>query len=283
MGETDTTRRRYLQAVGLAGMTGLAGCGDTSTLGISEDTREAYQSVAIEGATQLGEWRETRRETTRRLSESNALIDGGQENVQSFLQSASETLPEDIFDIHYTNLDMASIVASTDRTKIDTTLNTREAPWQHSELEYGDTGVFVSTVTEALGMSLLSFVSPVDTADSRTMALVIQTNVDVVATNRLTAPDGGDTSVVTGDGDVVATSERPDDLARNDGALEKYRYGADSQMVQRGLAGESGFVDDLPANGEATSEKRQVAAFAPVSGVPWVVITHVPFAEAVAA
>jgi len=252
---------------------------------LTEETETEYIGVANQSATQIEDWRTSRSETTRRLARFEVIQSGTQEQRQAFLQA--ETFQDDVYHVHLVNRSNANITATTNPAKEGEPLNTAEAPWQTDTIPYGQNGVFVSNATEALGRSLVSFVTEVETDSGENLILVMQTDLDALASD-LPAPAEGDYSqVVDSQGRVVAGTQETSALDRNDGTLQVYTENPTQlAMLQSGLSGQTGFLEGSTVNGSVTAApptgtiSDYVIAYAPIQGDDWVVATHVPIASA---
>jgi methyl-accepting chemotaxis protein len=252
---------------------------------LTAQTETEYTGVANQSATQIEEWRESRSDTTRRLSQFEVIRSGTQQERQAFLQNEKEQLPSDVYNVHLVNLETANITASTSEAEVGETLNTREAPWQtQTELVYNSDGVFISRAEEALTRSLVSFVTPVETASGENRYLVVQTDMDALA-GTLSAPSQDVYSqVIDSEGRIVAGTQDTERLDRNDGSLSVYSETPDQlTILQRGLNGQTGFVQGSEINGTTSPAHGNFAiGFAPVAGEEWIVATHVPLSTAYA-
>jgi methyl-accepting chemotaxis protein len=252
---------------------------------LNADTETEFIGVAQQSATQIQEWRDARTQTTRRLARFQVMQEGTNAERNSFLQS--ESFSEDVYHVHFVNRDSSTIRATTNPAKLDEPLNTREAPWQTDEIPYGSNGVFVSNATEALGRSLVSFVTQVETESGEEFILVMQTDLDALAQNLRAPSEGAYSQVVDSQGRVVAGTQETSALDRNDGTLQVYTDDPNNlQMLQSGLSGSTGFLQGETVNGSVIAEPPSgtisdyVIAYAPIAGDDWVVATHVPISTA---
>jgi len=254
---------------------------------LTEETRTEYTGVANQSAAQIGEWRESRSDTTRRLSQFEVVRSGTQQERERFLDNESGQLPDDVHNVHLVDFDdNSNITASTDESEIGQNLNTREAPWQTrlGELSYNDDDVFISRAEEALGRSLVSFVTPVETTTGETRYLVVQADLDALAGNLPAPSQDVYSQVVDSEGRIVAGTQDTQALDRNDGSLSVYSDTPDQlTFLQEGLNGTSGFVQGSEVNGTTVPAHGNFAiGFAPVEGEEWIVATHVPLSTAYA-
>jgi len=257
---------------------------------LTADTETEYTQVATQSAIQIQEWRDARSDTTLRIAQFEAIRSGTQSERQNQLESERERLPEDVNRVLLVDTDGYEVVASTgarrdsswDVFKIGSNLNSREAPWQTEEISYGESGVFVSSAEEALGFSLVSFVTPVETEGDQDLILVTQTNLDTLAGNLPALGRGVYSQVVDEQGRVVAGTQQSQALNRNDGTLETYTDSPESlSILQAGLNGQTGFVQGTEINATTAGPLGDtVVAFAPVEGEQWIVATHVPLSTA---
>jgi len=251
---------------------------------LTDETETEYTGVANQSATQIEEWRQSRSDTTRRLSQFEVIRSGTHSERQTFLESERERLPEDVYRVHLVNRSNSNITASTSEAKVGEPLNTREAPWQNDNLTYNDDGVFVSRADEALTRSLVSFVTEVETESGDNLILVMQTDMDALAGNLPAPSQGVYSQVIDAEGRIVAGTQETERLDRNDGTLSVYTDGpADLSILQSGLSGETGFVQGADINGTTLPDHSSFAiGFASVEGEEWIVATHVPLSTAYA-
>lgn len=282
------TRREYIGAVCAVGAATVAGCEsgepapaettDSGTdnetdSGTDDESNDEYVSVATGAAAEITEWDETRRETVQELAQTDEIQTGTQEERQEYLVGRDEEF-DDVQRIHLVETESNDIVASSNAAKQGTVLNSREAPWAYDDgIQYDEDGVFVSEATEALGIALVSFVTPVETDDDEELFLVVASDMDTVSGRFPAAPEGGYTLVLNAAGRIITGTRESDRSSRNDGEFEVYDDStepSEQPVIQRGLDGESGVLDGESVPGE------YVVGFGPVSGFDWVTATHVP-------
>jgi len=256
---------------------------------LTSDVREELTGVAESNAQVFENWRNTRSDTTRRLSEFGVVQTGDTEDINQFLEAEIDRLPEDVTNVHLVDLSgtSADIIASDSAANRGLPLLTREAPWQDqdlSELAPTSDDVFVSDAEEALSQSLVSFVSPVDREgadEDAQIAIVMQTSVDEVARQVSTQEDQF-TQVVDSRQRVVADTALGTTLDRNRGSLGSYiqdeeRATEAQSFIDRALT-ERGFTSNPIINEEL--EQDHVVAYAPIEGSDLAAITHVQSSSA---
>ncbi|PSP31527.1 HAMP domain-containing protein [Halobacteriales archaeon QH_10_67_22] len=252
---------------------------------LTDNVRDRYTDTAQDSASQIREWQQSRIETARLYSQFEVIQSGEPDEVQSFLVAEASRLPADVYQVHYVDLNSANVVASTSAARQDSTLNTREAPWQNEDLTYGDDEVFVSDAEEVHRRSIVSYVSPVEDGNPDTdRVIIVMANFDEVASD-LPTPTGTQgvySQVVDSQGRIVAGTQALKDIERNNGELETYSEseGVNERAVQRGLSGETGFLQDEGVRSDL--RENFVVAYTNVPNQELAVITHVPTAEAFA-
>lgn len=276
------TRRQYIAAVGAVGTAAISGCGGAeTTAALDDETTAEYVGVASGAATRITEWDERSRETIRELAAATELQTGTRAERQQFLVDRSGAFPDEVHQVHLVAEASSEIVASSAEFKQGGVLNSREAPWASGDDGVPSDGdeVFVAEPTEALGIALVSFATPVQTDDAA-MFLVLQTNLDALSERFPSASDGSYTLVIDAAGRIITGTKQQSAQSRNDGELTMYDESTDPSeqpVIQRGLDGESGVIQ-----GESVAESLDgdyVVAFAPVPGFEWVVATHIPESE----
>ena len=248
---------------------------------LTADTETEYIGVANSSATQIVEWRQSRRDTTRRLGQFEVIRNGNQSQRQSFLENESERLPDDVIKVQIANRSSTTVTASSDTTRVGEPQLSREAPWRNEELAYGEDGVYIAEATNALETSLVSFVTPIETGDGDELILVMQTDLNALASDLPQPSEGVYSQVIDSQGRIVAGTRGQTALGANLGSLQQYDNSSDGTtqpFVQRGLDGQSGFVQAGDVKSSLADE--YVVAYNPVEGEEWVVATHVPVSTA---
>ncbi|MFW6435129.1 MAG: HAMP domain-containing protein, partial [Halovenus sp.] len=161
------------------------------------------------------------------------------------------------------------------------TLSSNEAPWvtqSIDELNFGDDDLFISEPVFALRQSNIYFISPVETDDERDMVLVMQANLDTLASDLGTDEQAEFTQIVNQRGEVVGDSQEDDVVDLEEGINEFPEYIEGLSGYPSFIQGESGFAQGVDKDG--TLEESHVAGYASVSDSDLVVISHVPSAQA---
>jgi len=257
---------------------------DQTNRQLTAETETEYTGVANQSAAQIEDWRESRADTTRRLSQFEVIRSETQQERQNFLQNESEQLPEDVHNVHLVNLETDNITASTRGSEVGQTLTGAEAPWKNQNLSYNSDGVFISRAEEGLSRSLVSFVTPVRTESGETRFILMQTDMDALAGNLPAPSQDVYSQVIDSEGRIVAGTQETKALSRNDGTLSTYTDNPDGlSMLQTGLNGQSGFVQGSEINSSTVPNHGNLAiGFAPVAGEDWIIATHVPLSTAYA-
>ncbi len=255
-----------------------------TTTQIQSDIEAEYTGAAERNAGDIVDWQNERSSNAGLLSESPALDDPTDDEINEILTNEQDRLPDDVRAIHYVDLDDQQIVASSTPARPGTQLNIVEAPWAYEDLELADDDVFVSDVEEIQGAPTVSFVSPVAGTEEN-IVLVLTSDLDNVVDGFTEPTDETFTQVINQDGSVVAGDlDRTDDsLDSNVGTFVDYTEDLEnSQVIQNGFAGESGFFDGAEV---AEIDREHVTAYAPVMAddeVDLVVAVHVPSEQAFA-
>ncbi|MFC6757112.1 HAMP domain-containing protein [Halomicroarcula sp. GCM10025894] len=144
--------------------------------------------------------------------------------------------------------------------------------------------MFISRAEEALGRSLVSFVTEVETESGESRYLVVQADMDALAGDLPAPSEDVYSQVIDSEGRIVAGTQDTQALDRNDGSLSVYSENPDQlSILQDGLNGETGFVQGSEINSSTVPSHGDYAiGFAAVGGDDWIVATHVPLSTAYA-
>lgn len=237
-----------------------------------QDNRQAeLQTIAGSEAAQLAAWRDSQRERAALFSENDEFEDvDSQADLQSTLDNQAERFPESLYAIHYVRgvewrsnssaLANATITASTVSAREGEPLAVSGMEWRNGFSFADNNAVDESEVYTTDGQELIAFASPVENLDVVAVAVFDATERGGRFRDRIA---GGYTQVVDGDGEVQFAADRNETLSQYDGGLS-------ASELQQGRAGQS---DGIERGGE-------IISYAPVAGIDWVLIKHVPQSNA---
>lgn len=237
-----------------------------------QDNRQAeLQTIAGSEAAQLAAWRDSQRERAALFSENDEFEDvDSQADLQSTLDNQAERFPESLYAIHYVRgvewrsnssaLANATITASTVSAREGEPLAVSGMEWRNGFSFADNNAVDESEVYTTDGQELIAFASPVENLDVVAVAVFDATDRGGRFRDRIA---GGYTQVVDGDGEVQFAADRNETLSQYDGGLS-------ASELQQGRAGQS---DGIERGGE-------IISYAPVAGIDWVLIKHVPQSNA---
>jgi methyl-accepting chemotaxis protein len=226
---------------------------------LEHDTQNEMQTVAELQSNTFDQWVEENEEIVRLLSDLEG-VEGDESTAIAQLAEEQEQLPETIQTIYLVDRQSGTVLESTGDVREGTTLDGLGVNWIDSSLTEMDRGeTLVSQGFRRGDDELVAFAS----TGSADRAVVMTVDASERAESFSDPIEGGFTQVVDSHG-VVEFAE--DDSA----VLAEYRGGSDSEALQRGLAGESGVVE----------EDGYLVAYAPVAGTDWVVLSHAPTSEA---
>lgn len=237
-----------------------------------QDNRQAeLQTIAGSEAAQLAAWRDSQRERAALFSENDEFEDvDSQADLQSTLDNQAERFPESLYAIHYVRgvewrsnssaLANATITASTVSAREGEPLAVSGMEWRNDFSFADNNAVDESEVYTTDGQELIAFASPVENLDVVAVAVFDATERGGRFRDRIA---GGYTQVVDGDGEVQFAADRNETLSQYDGGLS-------ASELQQGRAGQS---DGIERGGE-------IISYAPVAGIDWVLIKHVPQSNA---
>ncbi|WP_136590913.1 methyl-accepting chemotaxis protein [Salinigranum halophilum] len=226
---------------------------------LEHDTQNEMQTVAELQSNTFDQWVEENEEIVRLLSDLEG-VEGDESTAIAQLAEEQEQLPETIQTIYLVDRQSGTVLESTGDVREGTTLDGLGVNWIDSSLtEMNREETLVSQGFRRGDNELIAFAS----TGSADRAVVMTVDASERAESFSDPIEGGFTQVVDSHG-VVEFAE--DDAA----VLAEYRGGTDSEALQRGLAGESGVVE----------EDGYLVAYAPVAGTDWVVLSHAPKSEA---
>ncbi len=244
---------------------------------LHDHTENELETTAEVQARELAQWNSQMREEARLLSRTDEVTTRDPEGIRAFLQeetsSDSARLPEEIAAIHYLDTEEFVIRSSTNEAFVGVSPREEGVPWAQDGLSFeGPDDTIVTQPFDApnLDSPAVAVVSPVPDQPDRALVMMVSLESRIASMPR---PSGEDsfTMVVDGQGTNV--------LAHNRSLINSQHVGGpgvEAESVKQGLAGETGY-------GDIRMGDRDLAlGYAPVEGTDWVVITHVPKAEAFA-
>ena len=228
---------------------------------LRHDTQVEMQTVAELEADAFNGWVESNERTTVLLSDRQGL-DGSDAAAVRLLAKEQERLPETVQALHLVDRETGAVVGSTGDGATGATLDGMGVRWIDASLgDASQSSALVSEGFEADGVELIAFASPV----SETRAVVMTVDAAERAEHFRDPIEGGFTQVVDSHGIVEFAADES-------AVLAEYQGGADAEALRRGVAGESGVVE----------QDGYVVGYAPVEGTDWVVIAHAPMGTAYA-
>jgi methyl-accepting chemotaxis protein len=229
---------------------------------LKHDTQVEMRTVAELEAQAFALWVEEHERLVVLLSDSERLRSTETAVAVADLADRQERLPEAVHAIHLVDRDTGGVVGSTGDVGTGETLDGMGVNWIDASLRDADrTAALVSEGFERDGTELVAFASPV--SDER--AVVMTVDAAERAEGFRDPIEGGFTQVVDSHGIVEFAGD-------DEAVLTEYRGGTEADALQRGLAGESGVVE----------QDGFVVGYAPVAGTDWVVLTHAPESAAYA-
>ena len=238
---------------------------------VESQVEEQLVSTAELQADGLQEWISNMRLQTRTLSDAEAFHATNATAVNPYLDAKAAAYPDEIAAIHFVEIESKTVVASSANGTVGTDLTQSGVSWADDSLGYwlGDTSnVLISSpyASVAADETVVAFVSSVPGNDE--YAVVVTATLSERADSLHQTVEGSHTVVLNEDGETILDSESGDERAATAAA------GIDeSAIVEDGADGRNtGFV----------SGDRAVAAYAPVEGTNWAVVTYAPKTNAYA-
>ena len=227
---------------------------------LTAEKHAELQTIAELEAANLDEWVATNRQRARMLSEHRGLQADDPDSVDRTLLREHGRLPNDVYAVHYVDLETGDIVRSTAGQMETKSLDDVDLSWQRGELAFTrSTDVAVSEVYRNGGLQLVAFASPIPGTDR---AVMLITDATQHAKSFRRPVEGSHTQVVREDGTVLF-----DRYGKN--VLTTYRDGDAAPGLDAAAAAEGGGVVERAAD-------ASVVAYAPVTGTDWVVLVQAP-------
>ncbi|WP_299332147.1 methyl-accepting chemotaxis protein [Haloplanus sp.] len=270
-------RRRWAVKMGIAALVVIIAVGSVGAFAFVQTSDRLSQDVAFRmetasetQASALGEWTEQTRGYTRVLAESEAVQSDDPERISAFLTDKveSDQGPSSVTAVHYLDTSAGVFRAGTADDRVGTDDGWSDYPWSDGAVETDSGGVSISEpfVDPQTGAPSVAFVSTVPGHEGRALALVV--DLEQKASEMPRPVRDSFTKVVDSDGTTVL-SHRTDQI-RSQNMGEQDVEEVDSMAVEKGLDGQSGYME-MEMGGS-----RMTMGYAPVEGTDWVLMTHSP-------
>lgn len=268
----DVVRRSYLRkfaAVLLVTLVVTVGFSvwmqDQISTELEHEKHNELESVAGLEAAQLSEWVTEQRRLTAVIGGYDVFQGGSGSEIDAELYELLEEMPRATHALHYVDLDTGEISHSTDDSVEGDGVSELGIEWADGSLEFaGERSTAVSEGYVRHGTEIIAFAAPVEGADA---AILLTVDAQARAEHFRQPIEGTYTQVVDSHGTV--------EFAEDESAiLSEYEGGRNAEYLQSGREGREGVVE--------MDDRGLVAAYAPVKGTDWVVVTHVPQANAYA-
>ncbi len=229
---------------------------------LTTQVHNQMETVASQEGDKLTQWTDEHRQHVRTLSRDSVFGSGDRTEIATTLLFLHEDQPDSVTAIHYVNTNTGEVLESTAKNwkgaNINDTLQWRDSPG----LEFRFTqSVGSSQVFQSDGVDKMAFTSPTH-ANTDSRAVVTMVNTAEITESFRNPIEGGYTQVIN--------SQRTIELAKEpEQMLTTYRGATATALIDREKSG----VVEL-------AETDEVVAYAPVSGINWVVVTHAPQSNA---
>lgn len=240
---------------------------------LQEDTESSMvRSTALQ-AESVAEWVDHRRDETKYLADSEEVRSGDADRVRSHLRDEREEMDSAVVAVHYVDRSDYAVLASTHDDAEGTSL--ADAPWANDDVAGDEPTLIDPHEDETVGATVSGFVTEASGDEDRLVVLLFDLAAYSNSLEKPSAADESFTHVVNSRGTVV--------LSHHNARIGEPNAGQDdgkpkSMGVMRGLEGETGYVEmDMAMHGGEMS-----MGFAPIEGTDWVIMTHIPTAEAFA-
>jgi len=192
--------------------------------------------------------------------------------VQAFLTARERRLSNSVVALHVVTVDGNRVVATT-AEGVDPGTNVSDLPWTGT-MSFDD-GLDDAIISEpyrgAGGRTVVAFVSPVNREPTKVLVLTV--DAENVGGTFATPIEGSFTEVVAADGTVLFSSQ----AGRAAGPYLERTEGQ-SLAIRRAQTGRSGLLQNSRKETERPGE--WLVGYAPVEGTDWVLVKHVPLANA---
>ncbi|WP_265108743.1 methyl-accepting chemotaxis protein [Halosolutus halophilus] len=241
---------------------------------LQESTEQEMKQSTVLQSNTVGKWVDQTRERTRYLSESDRVASGDLSDIEAYLRDEHKEMSAPVAAIHYYDTAENEVLASTEEGATDVDYRDVGTEWavqgiaseneRHTTIThpYEDP----STATRSV-----AFVSQVPDDPERAIVLIVDLEAQTQQLERPSTADGSFTHIVDNRGTVVMSHHTEDINTQNMGSDDE--FGVDSMAVERGLDGETGYMEMELDHGHG---EQMAMGFTRVPDTDWVIMTHVP-------
>ncbi|WP_135828426.1 methyl-accepting chemotaxis protein [Halorussus halobius] len=236
---------------------------------LRQDVEAELTTVSESQSGTLDTWLSNVKRQSRLTSEHPAVTAGETNRTRELMRGLIDRdgVPEGVVAVHYYDADERTIVTSSSDEFVGVNPARQNMPFATQPPSFdGPDEVYVSEPfrTSTTDFPVVAVISPVpDDPDRRVVYMV---NIEERTQSLTGTVEGGSTLVLDSAGRYLVHSD-------TDQLLTTHGEGADDPVVERGLAGESGFRQ---------GSDGMLLAYAPVEAADWVVVVRVPESQAFA-
>ncbi|USZ67475.1 methyl-accepting chemotaxis protein [Halorussus salilacus] len=236
---------------------------------LEADVEEELTTLSESRAESIDTWLSSVQTQTKRSANHPVFQSGDTERIRSHLRELveGENVPDGVVAVHYYDADTKEIVTSSSDEMVGVEPDEQGAPFATDPPTFdGRNDVHVSDPFEVpvADFPVVAVIAPIpDRPDERVIYMV---NIEEYTDSLTEGESGGHTVVLDSEGRFLA---HPDD----EKLLTSHEGGSDSPAVERGIAGEAGFME---------MNDGTLMAFAPMESTDWVVVVRAPADEAYA-
>lgn len=237
---------------------------------MQEDVEHELKAVSQMRAAELDTWLDTLRTETRAASTHPVFQSDDTERIRSHLNElvADEQVPEGVVAVHYLDTEEMTFITSSSEEMVGVSSKEQGAPFATDPPSFdGPNDAYVTEPfqVDAVDYPVMAVISPVPDVENRAVVYM----VDVTSRSHSFEPfhENGNMIVVNSQGQYVVHEN-------TEKILSTHKGGSDSMAVRMGVQGKTGFMD--------MQESGILMGFAPLETKDWVVMVHVPRADAYA-
>ncbi len=235
---------------------------------VQKDAQGELETLSNSRAESLDAWLAGVKTQTQLTAEHPVFESGDRDRIRDHLTGlvADGNVPDGVVAAHYYDADEETIVTSSSEKMVGVDPAEQGAPFATDPPNFGEKDVHVSEpfTVPVVDFPVVAVVAPVpDAPDKRVIYMV---NIEEHTRSLTGGVEGGYTVVLNSSGSYLAHPNASKLLTTHHG-------GANSAAVEKGLAGESGFMQ---------MDSGMLMAYAPMQSTDWVVVVHAPAGEAYA-